>query len=221
MCRSSLRPSASCSPAAALAERNNRLAKRGSSRATAKGALAPEASTGTGFSEMTVGEKIAWISLHVLLALVPIAVSNLTWLGIGGGLPLTFDQFDIVKLFIMRACTIVALAGWLVSLLLRGGRIRFTKVDWLILGFLAWVGLTTITSIHWPTALFGKYRRFEGFISFINYVLVYFLVVQLVDRPARMRSLVRTLFFSGSLVMLYGALQYVGIEPIPYGQLPF
>ena len=78
-----------------------------------------------------------------------------------------------------------------------------------------------MTSIHWPTALFGKYRRFEGLLSFINYAVVFFLMVQLVDRPARMRSLLRTLFFSGAVVMLYGALQYVGIEPVAYGKLPF
>jgi O-antigen ligase/Flp pilus assembly protein TadD len=159
--------------------------------------------------------------MHALLLLVPVAVANLTRLGIGGGLPLTYDQFDIIKLFIMRAATIVGLAGWLVSLLLRGGRVRFTKVDWLVLAFLVWVGITTLTSVHWPTALFGKYRRFEGFLSFLNYAAVYFLVVQLVDRPSRMRSLLRTLFFSGSFVVFYGALQYIGIKLIPYRQLPF
>ncbi|HSK48035.1 MAG TPA: O-antigen ligase family protein [Coriobacteriia bacterium] len=191
------------------------------SKSSGSRAIDKDVTQSTGYSDMNIGEKIAWVSLHALLFLVPIAISNLSFLGIGGGLPLTFDQFDIVKLFVMRACTIVGLAGWLAWMLLRGGKVRFTKVDLLILVFLAWVGLTTITAVHWPTALFGKYRRFEGFLSFINYAAVFFLTVQLVDRPARMRSLVRTLFFSGSIVMLYGALQYLGIEPVPYGQLPF
>lgn len=177
--------------------------------------------TSTGFQEMDLGDKIVWVCLHALLLLVPLAISNLNFLGIGGGLPMTFDQFDIVKLVTMRAITIVALAAWIVSLLVRGGRVRFTKVDWLILAFLAWVVLTTITSIHWPTALFGKYRRFEGLLSFVNYAAVFFLVVQMVDRPTRMRSLLRTLFFSGAIVSLYGALQYLGIEPVGYGKLPF
>ena len=201
------------------------MAQRSSARSSSasKRTANAEASAlpSSGFSEMDWGEKIAWVSMHALLFLVPIAISNLNLFGVGPAMPLTFDQFDIVKLFVMRACTIVALGGWLASLLLRGGRVRLTKVDWLILVFLIWVALTTITSIHWPTALFGKYRRFEGLLSFINYAVVFFLMVQLVDRPARMRSLLRTLFFSGLIVMLYGALQYVGIEPVAYGKLPF
>ncbi len=175
----------------------------------------------TGYELMPLGEKVAWVSLHALLFLVPLAVSNLNFFRIAGVLPITFDQFDIVKLFTMRACTLIGLAGWGANVLLRGGKIRLTKVDLLVLGFLAWVGLTTVTSIHWPTAIFGKYRRFEGLISFVNYAAVFFLTVQLVDRRERMLSLVRTLFFSGSIVMLYGALQYLGIELIPYGTLPF
>jgi putative inorganic carbon (HCO3(-)) transporter len=170
---------------------------------------------------MDLGDKIVWICLHALVLLVPLVISNLNFIGIGGGLPLTFDQFDILKLFTMRTITIVGLGAWIVSLLVRGGRVRFTKVDWLILAFLAWVGLTTITSIHWPTALFGKYRRFEGLISFVNYAAVFFLTVQMIDRPARMRSLLRTLFFSGAIVSFYGVLQYLGIEPVGYGSLPF
>lgn len=170
---------------------------------------------------MDWGTQIVWICLHALLLLVPLAVSNLTFLGIGGGLPLTFDQFDIVKLFVMRAITIVAIAAWAISILMRGGKIRFTKIDLLVLVFLAWVGITTATSIHWPTALFGKYRRFEGLLSFVNYALIYFLTIQVVDRPSRMRSLLRTLFFSGVLVAIYSVLQYLGFEPIKYGTLPF
>lgn len=170
---------------------------------------------------MELGEKVAWIALHALIFLVPLAVSNINILRLPGVMPLTYDQFDIVKLFTMRACTLVALGGWGAHILLRGGKIRLTKIDWLVLVFLVWVGITTVTSIHWPTALFGKYRRFEGLISFVNYAAVFFLTVQLVDRRERMLSLVRTLFFSGSLVMIYGTLQYLGIELIPYGTLPF
>ncbi len=176
--------------------------------------------TGTGVEEMPLGTKIAWYCLHALLFLVPIIVSKLLTLNIGQ-LPVTYDQFDIVKLVTMRGLTIIALGGWGISLLIRGGKVRFTKIDWLVLAFLAWAAITTVTSIHWPTALFGKYRRFEGLISLVNYAAVYFLTIQLVDRPSRVRSLMRTLFFSGVIVSTYSVLQYLGIEPINYGTLPF
>jgi O-antigen ligase len=170
---------------------------------------------------MDVYDKVIWFCLHALVILVPIAMSNLTWLGIGNGVPLTYDQFDIVKVVTMRALTLIALAAWSWKMLMNGGKLRRTKVDWFILAFLAWVALTTVFSISPMTALFGKYRRFEGFLSFLTYAVIFFLAVQVVDRPSRVRSLLRSLFFGGVLVSMYGIIQYIGADPIKWGTLPF
>ncbi|MBE0476944.1 MAG: O-antigen ligase family protein [Coriobacteriia bacterium] len=172
-------------------------------------------------AEMDAGHRVAWACLHVLLVAVPLAMSNATWTGVWR-LPLTYDQFDIVKVFVMRAVTLVAYGalGW--SILIRGGKVRRTPADWLVLAFLAWVVLTTVLSIHPPTAVFGKYRRFEGLISFVNYAAVFFLAVQFVDRPSRIRSLARTAFLGAVLVAGYGATQVLGIDPVDWGRtLPF
>jgi len=103
---------------------------------------------------MSVARRVAWWSLLALVFLVPIAMSNFTYLGIR--LPYTWDQFDIVKVSLERILSLLALAAWAWDILRRGGRIRRTPVDWAILAFLAWVTLTTITSVDWATALFGK-----------------------------------------------------------------
>jgi len=175
---------------------------------------------------MSGAEKIMWYSLQALVFLVPIAMSNANWLAKAGlaafALPFTYDQFDIVKVFVMRACVILAMGAWSFQFFFKGGRLRRTKIDWLILVFLAWVLLTSFTSISVSTAFFGKYRRFEGFFSFLTYAATYFLVVQLADRPGRMRSLARTLMISGMVVAFYGVLQSVGMDPINWGSnLPF
>jgi O-antigen ligase len=170
---------------------------------------------------MDLYDKILWYCLHALVIVMPIAMSNLTFLGIGGGLPLTYDQFDIAKVFVMRGLTLIALAAWGWKMLMKGGRIRRTKVDWIIVAFLAWVLVTTFVSISPATAFWGKYRRFEGLLSFVNYAAVFFLVVQITDRPSRIRSLARSLFIGGVLVAFYGVLQAVGIDPIRWGNLPF
>lgn len=175
----------------------------------------------SGFGAMEWHEKIVWACLHILLFMVPIAMGNLTFLGIGGGLPISFDQFDIVKLVIMRAATIVGLGAWVIGILLNGGRLRRTKIDWLILAFLGWVLLSSLFSIHIPTSIFGKYRRFEGLLSFINYAAVFFLVVQMSDRVARIRSLGRTLVLSSIVVTGYGLMQYAGRDIVQWGNLPF
>jgi putative inorganic carbon (HCO3(-)) transporter len=174
--------------------------------------------------DMSLALKIAWFALLAMVFLVPVAMSNVTWLsrlGFANALPFTYDQFDIVKVFLQRVLTLVALGAWSWELLTKGGKIRRTPVDWLILGFLAWVALTTITSIHPPTAFFGKYRRFEGLLSFINYAVIYFLVLQFADRPSRVKALAQSLFASSVVVAGYGVLQRIGADPIQWGQLPF
>ena len=174
----------------------------------------------TGLVALSASQRVTWICLHVLVFSVPLAMSNWTWLP-GVTMPFTFDQFDIVKVFLQRGITLVAFAAWAYHVLVNGGTVRRTKVDYLILAVLGWIALSTIFSIHPPTGTFGKYRRFEGLISFVNYAAIYFLAVQLLDRMSRIRSIARTLFFSGTLVSLYGVMQYLGVDPATWGRLPF
>jgi len=179
----------------------------------------PATAGATSFSSLPM--RIAWWSLLALVFVVPLAISNFSWLTGQGRPPLTYDQFDIIKVFFQRFFAMVALAAWSWGILTKGGKIRRTPVDWLILGFLGWVLITSLTSIHPPTAIFGKYRRFEGLISFVNYAVIYFLALQLADNMHRLRTLAKSLFWSGTLVSLYGVMQYLAIDPIAWGQLPF
>jgi tetratricopeptide (TPR) repeat protein len=182
------------------------MAKRKQSQAAKPVAVVPA-------SAFDVWDRIAWYCLHALVILVPIAMSNLGPFS-ADHVPLTYDQFDIVKVFIERGLLLIAVSAWLVGLFLRGGKVRFTRGEWLLLVFLAWLVLTTVLSIHVPTAIFGKYRRFEGLISFITYAAAFFMALQLADRPERMRSLARSLVIGGFLVAAYGTIQVIGSIPL-------
>ncbi len=168
---------------------------------------------------MPLARKIAWWSLLAMVFLVPVAMSNFTWLGFK--MPMTYDQFDIFKVFFQRVLGLTALAAWGWDLLMRGGKIRRNPVDWLILAFLAWVAISAVVSVSPATAVFGKYRRFEGLLSFINYAVIYFLVMQFADRPSRVKSIAQALFWGGVIVAGYGVLQSVGLDPVKWGNLPF
>ena len=187
-------------------------AKKASSKAQTVAAFAGDT--------MSVWGKISWWSLLAMIFLVPIAMSNWTWLP-GVKLPITYDQFDIAKVFLQRVLGLIAITGWGFDVLVNGGKIRRTPLDWLILGFLGWVTITTFTSISPATAFFGKYRRFEGLLSFINYAVIYWLVLQYADRPSRLRAMAETLFWSSFIVSGYGVLQATAHDPINWGQLPF
>ncbi len=165
---------------------------------------------------MNTARRIAWWSLLALVFLVPVALSNFTLLGFEYAY--TADQFDLVKVVVARVLSLLALAAWAWDLLRRGGKVRRNPVDWVILAFLAWVALTTITSIHWPTALFGKKGRYEGLLSFMDYALIYFLVLQFADCPSRLFTLARAVFWSSVIVAGYGVLQSAGWDPIELGR---
>jgi len=168
---------------------------------------------------MMLPERLAWWALLGLVFCVPLATSNWTWLGFQ--VPFTFDQFDIIKVFVMRAFLVVGLAAWAWHILFNGGKIRFSWVFYLVVAFIIWTLLTTITSIHPETALFGKYRRFEGLMSFITYAGVFFLGVQLLDRMSRIKKMAQTFFWSAVIVNGYGIMQFLGVDPNLWGALPF
>jgi O-antigen ligase len=184
-----------------------------------KTSVVPPAAAGWSTSDLPM--RIAWWSLLAAVFVVPLAISNFSWFTGAGSAPFTYDQFDIIKVFCQRLFGLIGIAAWSWQMLTKGGKIRKTPIEWLILAFLAWVLLTTFTSVHPMTALFGKYRRFEGFISFVNYAVLFFLTLQLADTLKRIRTLAKSLFWSGTLVSLYGVMQFLAIDPIQWGTLPF
>lgn len=188
-------------------KRKQQAAVGGPAKSSARGGATSGSAIARG--SMDVWDRIAWACLHTLVVLVPVAMSNFGPLS-PNGLPLTFDQFDIMKVFLQRGLMLLAFGSWTLGILLRGGKVRTTRVGWLVLAFLAWVFITTLTSVHVPTAVFGKYRRFEGLISFITYASVMFTAFQLADRASRIRSLARSLAIGGFIVSGYGALQVIG-----------
>lgn len=224
----------------AKANKNQRAARRQAARAQAAGkkaagrqspakqvagapapkpAARPAAPTEAPAEAMSLARNISWWALLAMVFLVPVAMGNFTFLGLRA--PFTYDAFDIVKMSLERVLGLVALGAWAWDMLRRGGRLRRTPVDWLILAFLAWLALTTVTSIHWPTSLFGKPRRYEGLLSFVNYAVIYFLVLQFADHASRVRRLAQSLFWGSVIVAGYGLVQFAGLEFVRWGALPF
>ncbi len=173
----------------------------------------PQPAAASASAGMDLWDRIAWTCLHLLVVMVPLAMANLGPLS-PGGLPLTYDQFDIVKVFLQRGIMLVAVGSWALGILLRGGKIRTSRVWWVVLAFFVWLGISTVLAVHVPTAVFGKYRRFEGLISFVTYAAVMFTAFQLADRASRVRSLARSLAVGGVIVSLYGVLQVIGTVPL-------
>ena len=165
-----------------------------------------EASTGT-------ARRLSWWALLVMVFLVPLVMTDYALPGLQGRL--AFASIELVKLSLVAVAALVSLAAWAWDLLRNGGRIRHSPVDWLILAWLVWVGVTTITAVHWPTALLGAQGRHEGLVTFAIYAVVYFLFLQFVGEPGRLLRLAQVLFWSSVVVAVYGLLQYLGVVSLP------
>jgi O-antigen ligase/Flp pilus assembly protein TadD len=147
-----------------------------------------------------------------MIFLVPIVMSDYSFPGVER---LVFSSVGIVKLSVERVLVLLALAAWGWDLLCRGGRVRHTPIDWLILAWLGWVTVTTITSLHWPTALLGILGRYEGLVTFATYSVIYFLVLQFADSADKVLRMAQTLFVASLIVAVYGLLQFAGVVPVP------
>ena len=150
-------------------KRSNRSGGKGSKGG--KGTTPPNRPTATPGRPESTALKIAWWAILALVFIVPIAISNLTFIKIGAWqpwqLPLTYDQFDIAKVFTMRAATLIAAAAGAWHILVLGGEVRFIKkggdkpfrfftwFEFLVLAMLAWLAITTrrlrgSSSRPWP-----------------------------------------------------------------------
>jgi len=168
------------------------------------------------------GGRVTRGCLHALLVLLPLATSNLSALGLTASPQreaFTGDQFDLVKTFLLWGLCLVALGGWALPLLTRGGTLRTTRLDLVLVAFLGWAMLATVFSLHRQTSLLGRYNRYEGLITLLAYGLLFFLAVQTVTTYAQRRALLRTAVLTGSLVALYGVAQYLGLEPTQWGDI--
>lgn len=161
---------------------------------------------------------VAWAALIAAAALVPLANTVFT-------LPfasetITFEMYDVPKVFVLRVAVLIAIAAWSWSAV-SDGRIRRAPVDGLVLVLLGWIGLSTLLSISPITSLFGQYRRDEGLLMWVTYALLFFLTVQLADSAARVRRLASVIALTSVPVAGYGALQFLGMDPVVWPGLDY
>ncbi|MDI6891784.1 MAG: O-antigen ligase family protein [Actinomycetota bacterium] len=156
-------------------------------------------------------DTIQFYIFHGLVLLTPLALFR--W---------SYDQFDLPKLVLLRVLTLLLLLLWSVKILFSDQvGIRRSKLDLPILLFLTLAALSALFSIHLPTALFGKYKRYEGFLTLLTYAILYFLAVQSFSDFSRLRSLTKTTVVAAAIVSYYGLMQYLGYDFLRWTQVPF
>ncbi|MDI6891797.1 MAG: O-antigen ligase family protein [Actinomycetota bacterium] len=130
--------------------------------------------------------------------------------------PFGFDICQIPKLTLLRIFTLIILAIWLIRVVDEGQiTVSRTPLDVPILFFLLAALVATLNSIHLPTAFFGEFygARHEGLLTVANYVLLYYIVVNVVRERKHFTYLVMGLMASALVVSIYGVCQRFGLDP--------
>lgn len=168
-----------------------------------------------------LSSRIIRVILHLAVIAPPLVMTRLDFLGIGWGpthAQLTADAFDLPKAAILWALAVVGVTVWAWRTLNGPSTLFHTRIFWPVLALLGWIVLATALSVHPPTSFLGKYARFEGLVSFFSYAALFFLAVQVLRTVGQRRGLARSAVLAGACVAFYGILQYVGLDPIHWGQ---
>lgn len=135
----------------------------------------------------------------------------------------TFDPFDLIKNVTFRI--IVSLMAVFLALDFATGKkkeIFFHPGTWFFLAFVIWAGYSALDSVVFWTSFWGKYRRFEGFVAFLFYLIFLVIAVDVFARDKRrIETAIKVAFFAASLISLYGIIQYLGYDFMKWGTLPF
>lgn len=173
-----------------------------------------------GQPRQTVARRISWTCMHLMVATVPLAMTNLTWLP-GISQPFTYDQFDLPKTVLLMIIMSVGFFSAAYDVLAGGAPVRMDRGAGIVLALVAWVTVTTAASIDPLTSLGGAYHRFEGLVAYLLYAGVYFLAMQHLDRISRVRSIARTLVLTSLPVSAYGIAQFAGADPAGWDVMGF
>jgi O-antigen ligase len=152
---------------------------------------------------------VIWLT-YAILVLLPLAVSRIS-----------YDQFDMVKLAIFKVLVLAIAVVWVSRMVAKPRPIVWSWREALLIGFLVLGVLSVITSIHIPTSLHGKYKRYEGLLTFITYITSYLIALQVFRKKGHIRTLFEVISFTGAIVAFYGILQFAGLDPINWGDIPF
>ncbi|MEW6607416.1 MAG: tetratricopeptide repeat protein [bacterium] len=123
----------------------------------------------------------------------------------------------IGKLALMHLFSGIILITWLVNFFL-SNQIKFfhTKFDLPLLSFLVVSIAATIFSKNPYLSLVGAYYRYEGLITFINYLFLFYVVVNFLNQDSIYRILNVTVF-TGGLIGFYGLMQHLNRDLVGWG----
>jgi tetratricopeptide (TPR) repeat protein len=126
---------------------------------------------------------------------------------------LTTDFYETPKLIFLVVSTILAIGLWIFSWVIKGKMgINKTPLDIPLLLLLATVLISTYFSVSRYPAIFGNLTRMHGTaISYVAYILLFFVSVSVLKTPAKIKQFIYVLLGSGVVLAIISLLSYFKI----------
>lgn len=139
--------------------------------------------------------RLLTIFLKLLLIIVPLLVNKYVY-------DFRVNQEAVLKLF-----TIILIAAWLVKIInTEKYSLQKTKLDLLLVLFTLALILSLFISETNVVSL-------QEFIIFLSYILIFFLIIDNLNKKADFNSFIHLFFIISSLVSIYTIIQYYGLDP--------
>lgn len=151
-------------------------------------------------------DKLILGALILLVFLIPLAQTAST-----------YAVNEPIKLMFFRIITVLIAAFWLVRIMESGefSLIR-TPLDLPLLAFLLIAVVATLFSIDPHLSTWGQLYRYEGLVTIISYIFIYYAAVHFVRRQGEQNLLLGSVLLVSGLVSVYAILQRFGIDFITW-----
>lgn len=134
-------------------------------------------------------------------------------------LPFTQEWYGLAKVTFFRIETLFILSCWLIKQLFSDEiEIKRTGIDFFVFAFIFLGLISTLASSSPIISFLGKYRRYEGFSTLLNYGLIFFLVNQSIFKTKKINSILTSLVVTSGIISLYGILQFAGYDFIGWNR---
>jgi putative inorganic carbon (hco3(-)) transporter len=161
--------------------------------------------------EVSIGERVAWYSLLVVPAAVPVATAKMLF---SGAAPWAYNLFVYPKIFVLSWLVGVAALAWTTGVVLGHIETRSVPLKWWLLGFLGLASVSTVFAMNPTTSFFGGRYHAVGLLVLLLVGAVTFLATQLVTGSERLRVLSWSTVAGGVGVAVVGLLQVIGFDPL-------
>ncbi len=137
--------------------------------------------------------------------------------------PVFFDRrigivFSLSKATWIRALTLIMLGFAFTKIFTsKGNKFFRSPLDVPVLTYLLVVAASTLVSINVWVSFIGSYGRYEGFITILNYVVLFFLTTNFIDSIEKKRRVMVVSLISSVVMGVYGIIQRLGIDPFEWG----